>query len=507
MNGPALLPVVLRDAFDTIASEHRKFIQDRQAWEFERRELKASVGAMKKEIEVFDRNHSVLAQRIEMLEHALRQERVKYVTLCDKIKVGDQKEIAKIVESTGTVPVVTSGQIKRFDEASVLKSRTMPSKFKSFPFAEGKVQSPGREKLRAMLEQMGYRLPETRIEKKVEEQQKNQMGQSESVIEKEKSIGKTEDESIQREKPVAEIQQSSEVKDVPREEQLEEPTFDIKKISKLKGNMAKKLGQTTKPQNTSKVSISSMKDKEWKQKVLLQNHLDAVRSLSFLPESKALLSASEDCTIKLWNLGKRIPVHTFFGHKSMVTCVMGVEEENLCLSSSVDKTIAVWELPDPSKSPSSPVGDAAKYKQHVFDFHNDIVWGLAQQKLSDGTHLFFSTSADATVGVFKFDGHSNSVLESLEYEVEEDEDVSIIPSSIASIPEDPSKVLVGYRNGDIVVFDAEKGVPSLTVRAKKETWATDLCVHPSNGLAFVGSDDNSIKFIDLKSVRIHPIVL
>ena len=31
--------------------------------------------------------------------------------------------------------------------------------------------------------------------------------------------------------------------------------------------------------------------------------MDVVRCLQFLPDSATLVSASEDCTIKLWNLG------------------------------------------------------------------------------------------------------------------------------------------------------------------------------------------------------------
>ena len=34
----------------------------------------------------------------------------------------------------------------------------------------------------------------------------------------------------------------------------------------------------------------------------LKSHMDVIRGLQFLPGSETLLSASEDCTLKLWNL-------------------------------------------------------------------------------------------------------------------------------------------------------------------------------------------------------------
>ena len=36
----------------------------------------------------------------------------------------------------------------------------------------------------------------------------------------------------------------------------------------------------------------------------LKSHMDVVRCLQFMPDSSTLVSASEDCTIKVWNLNQ-----------------------------------------------------------------------------------------------------------------------------------------------------------------------------------------------------------
>ncbi|XP_035170080.1 striatin-4-like, partial [Oxyura jamaicensis] len=66
--------------------------------------------------------------------------------------------------------------------------------------------------------------------------------------------------------------------------------------------------------------------KTWNPKFTLRSHYDAVRGLAFHPAEAALLTASEDGTLKLWNLQKTVaakknaaldvePVYAFRGHR------------------------------------------------------------------------------------------------------------------------------------------------------------------------------------------------
>lgn len=55
--------------------------------------------------------------------------------------------------------------------------------------------------------------------------------------------------------------------------------------------------------------LSDSKDafkKTWNPKFTLRSHYDGVRSLAFHHSQSALLTASEDGTLKLWNLQKAV---------------------------------------------------------------------------------------------------------------------------------------------------------------------------------------------------------
>lgn len=47
--------------------------------------------------------------------------------------------------------------------------------------------------------------------------------------------------------------------------------------------------------------------KTWNAKFTLRSHFDSVRNLAFHPVEPVLVTASEDQTIKLWNLQKTAP--------------------------------------------------------------------------------------------------------------------------------------------------------------------------------------------------------
>lgn len=47
--------------------------------------------------------------------------------------------------------------------------------------------------------------------------------------------------------------------------------------------------------------------KSWNAKYTLRSHFDAVRALVFHPTDPVLITASDDHTLKLWNLHKTVP--------------------------------------------------------------------------------------------------------------------------------------------------------------------------------------------------------
>jgi WD40 repeat protein len=89
---------------------------------------------------------------------------------------------------------------------------------------------------------------------------------------------------------------------------------------------------------------------------LQQNHTGGVNAVASLPNERAV-SASDDRTLKVWNLAGMIRLdlsngrsalkaqclHTLRGHRSSVLCVAGLPRDRI-VSGSRDKTLRVWDV-------------------------------------------------------------------------------------------------------------------------------------------------------------------
>lgn len=51
--------------------------------------------------------------------------------------------------------------------------------------------------------------------------------------------------------------------------------------------------------------------KSWNAKYTLRSHFDSVRALVFHPTDPVLITASDDHTLKLWNLHKTVPAKKY----------------------------------------------------------------------------------------------------------------------------------------------------------------------------------------------------
>ena len=60
--------------------------------------------------------------------------------------------------------------------------------------------------------------------------------------------------------------------------------------------------------------------------------------------SRIIVTASDDCTIKVWAVPSINPIHTFIGHEGVVTNISMNPMCSMLLSSSEDKTLCLWSL-------------------------------------------------------------------------------------------------------------------------------------------------------------------
>ncbi|KFP44716.1 Striatin-3, partial [Chlamydotis macqueenii] len=106
--------------------------------------------------------------------------------------------------------------------------------------------------------------------------------------------------------------------------------------------------------------------KTWNPKYTLRSHFDGVRALAFHPVEPVLVTASEDHTLKLWNLQKTVPakkqvygsasldvepIYTFRAHIGPVLSLAISSNGEQCFSGGIDATIQWWNMPSPNVDP------------------------------------------------------------------------------------------------------------------------------------------------------------
>ena len=114
--------------------------------------------------------------------------------------------------------------------------------------------------------------------------------------------------------------------------------------------------------------------KEKKVLATLEGHTGGVNSLIKLDEN-TIVSASDDNTIKIWNLKEKKVFATLEGHTGSVRSLLKLDE-NTIASASHDKTIRIWDLK--GKKKTKPYKREVKYmayqNNHLFiaDYKDNI---------------------------------------------------------------------------------------------------------------------------------------
>jgi WD40 repeat protein len=76
----------------------------------------------------------------------------------------------------------------------------------------------------------------------------------------------------------------------------------------------------------------------------LEGHTNTVRGVAVTEDGRFAVSASQDKTLKVWDLGTGLVVRTLEGHTNTVYGVALTEDGRFAVSASQDKTLKVWDL-------------------------------------------------------------------------------------------------------------------------------------------------------------------
>ncbi|XP_053330455.1 striatin-3 isoform X2 [Spea bombifrons] len=253
--------------------------------------------------------------------------------------------------------------------------------------------------------------------------------------------------------------------------------------------------------------------KTWNPKYTLRSHFDGVRALAFHPVEPVLVTASEDHTLKLWNLQKTVPakksasldvepIYTFRAHVGPALCLVVSSNGEYCYSGGVDATIQCWKMPSPNVDPYDTYDPSVLAGTLVG--HTDAVWGLSYSGVKD---RLLSCSGDGTVRLWN---PPQSVACVGTYNGNKEHG---IPTSVDFIGCDPAHGVASFTSGCIVLYDLETTQPLLQLSVPSDcgplfsSHINKVVSHPTLPVTIAAYEDRHIKFFDNKSGRtIHSMV-
>lgn len=252
--------------------------------------------------------------------------------------------------------------------------------------------------------------------------------------------------------------------------------------------------------------------KTWNAKYTLRSHYDCVRALAFHPTEPVLITASEDHTLKLWNLQKTVPakksasldvepLYTFRGHNGPVFCLAMSTTGEQCYSGGLDGVINCWNLPNSNIDPYDNFD--AEVLKGPLEGHTDAVWGLSVNHTKGN---LLSCSADGTVKLWS-PQNKTPLLSTFT------SDGDGIPTSIDFIRDELDKIVAAYQNSYCVVYDTETRKTVLRFEAQQEVtgnvgkYINKVISHPTLPIVITAHEDHQIRFWDNNSGNlIHAMV-
>ncbi|KAM7041946.1 striatin-3 isoform 3-T3 [Acridotheres tristis] len=253
--------------------------------------------------------------------------------------------------------------------------------------------------------------------------------------------------------------------------------------------------------------------KTWNPKYTLRSHFDGVRALAFHPVEPVLVTASEDHTLKLWNLQKTVPakksasldvepIYTFRAHIGPVLSLAISSNGEQCFSGGIDATIQWWNMPSPNVDPYDT------YEPNVLAgtliAHTDAVWGLAYSGVKN--HLL-SCSADGTIRLWNPPEKIPCICT---YNGEKEHG---IPTSVDFIGCDPAHMVASFNTGSTVIYDLETSQSVVMFSSQVESGVQSnnhinkVVSHPTLPVTITAHEDRHIKFFDNKTGKmVHSMV-
>lgn len=266
--------------------------------------------------------------------------------------------------------------------------------------------------------------------------------------------------------------------------------------------------------------------------IVYKHHLDSVRVLDFVNNSKFLVSAGDDMVINLWSLMKnnevskeiKEPYISLRGHNNPIHTL--TSKENTFFSSGIDGIIKSWRVPERYLSTDSNLSnnlyssDSSLFQVASWQGSSEMIWSM---KIYKGNKDFLATaSADGVIRIWNVQLKEDSLIDKKvlytfsNTKTNRSNICQLVSKSLRmnvhDIPtciewENESRLISSYVSPIINVFDVEtrKVLISTSFQSEidksllhNEQQVNSLVFNKELNLTVTGHENRHIKFFDFR---------
>ncbi|MEO9966464.1 MAG: caspase family protein [Reichenbachiella sp.] len=179
--------------------------------------------------------------------------------------------------------------------------------------------------------------------------------------------------------------------------------------------------------------ISTVSVAQDNQLIIRQGHTAAINSVKYAPDGKSVYSASDDKSIKMWDVNTGIDINNFNGHTAEVKCMELSENGELLASGDMDGKIFVW---------NAKTGEA----KLTISAHEG---GVNTVKFTKDQQYIVSGGDDAQLKVWNMQGDTLKTIKGFKASIQ----------AIGISPDGTRLISGGYKNNgvEMLLVDLEKG--------------------------------------------------
>lgn len=207
----------------------------------------------------------------------------------------------------------------------------------------------------------------------------------------------------------------------------------------------------------------------------LTGHASVVRGVALCPDGRRAVSAADDKKLKVWDLDSGAVLNTLVGRSGRVHCVAVSPDGRRLISGTNDKTVKVWDLESGSLL-------------MTLEGHKGPVYGVAVSP--DGRRVI-SGSNDSTVRVW--DADTGSVLMTLEGHSG--------PVWAVAVSQDGRFAISASWDKTMKVWDLHSGRAVKTLEGNS-SGIRGVAISPDGRCAVSAANDKTLRLWDLESGRI-----